>query len=107
MVSLLQVGVRALLLMYLRWRADISSSTACGFPEGEALRARLSWRRASNKRKKKWPFGKELREIFWLFFKTWHIQQSAGKAGRKNTGANLAAGSCMNIRRKEEACSQG
>ena len=60
-----------------------------------------------HKRKKKWPFGKELREIFWLFFKTWHIQQSAGKAGRNNTGANLAAGSCMNVRRKEEACGQG
>lgn len=91
--------------MYLGWRADIGSSTACGFPEGEALHARFSWRRASNE--KKWPFGKELREVFWLFFKTWHIQWSPGKAGRKNTEANLAAGSCKNVRRKEEACGQG
>lgn len=55
-------------MMQLRWRADTSSRTACGFPEGEALQAKFSWRRASNKRKKKWLFEEKPRENFWLFF---------------------------------------
>lgn len=45
----------------------------------------------AKKKKKQWLFEEELRENFWLFFKTWNIQWSSGKAGRKNTEANLTS----------------
>ena len=47
------VGEGLWVLMCLRRRADSSFRRACGLPEGEALHARLSWRAASDKRRKK------------------------------------------------------
>lgn len=61
----------------------------------------------AKKKKKQWLFEEELRENFWLFFKTWNIQWSPGKAGRKDTEANLTSQSYINVREKDKACGQG
>lgn len=88
----------------------------CGFPEGEVLHAKSSWRRARNERKKKRLSEEELRENFCCFSvlkrlgkkkkKTWHVEWSPGNAGRKDTEASVAAGSCINVMKKEKVWSR-
>lgn len=40
-------------------------------------------------------------------FKIWHLEWSPGRAGRKNTEANLTAGSHINVKEKDKACGHG